>query len=156
MPRVSDEDFYMGSEMSEKGIDFILLADDDEDDVFLFHQVVGQLKQVPHVVVATDGVHALEILSGLSRPSLTFLDINMPRMSGLECFSRMRGQVETSGVPVIFLSTSNNQEFIDEAERLGARGYIRKPLSFVEFEQVISEALSVDWNNSKAPFFVHQ
>jgi len=128
------------------GIDFILLADDDQDDVFLFEESVRLLKQAPTVVVATDGVSALEKLALSPLPVLIFLDINMPRMNGLECFSRIRMDARIAGVPVLFLSTSSNQHFVDEAKRLGARGYIQKPSSFIELHQIIAEVISRECN----------
>ena len=78
------------------------------------------------VIEAEDGVHALEMLSARADPSLIVLDMNMPRMGGLELLQRMRDQA-LSRVPVVMLTTEGQPRLMQQAKALGARGWIVKP-----------------------------
>lgn len=110
----------------------ILLAEDDLIDEKAFLRAIEKLRITNPVTVARDGVEAWEILKGtngkgpLPRPNLLVLDINMPRMNGLELLERIRDDAELHDSIVFMLTTSNDDEDKIEAFNLNVAGYMLK------------------------------
>lgn len=110
----------------------ILLAEDDLIDEKAFLRAIGKLRIGNPVTVARDGVEAWEILKGtggkppLPRPNLLILDINMPRMTGLELLERIRGDDALHDSIVFMLTTSNDDADKCEAYNLNVAGYMLK------------------------------
>ena len=110
----------------------ILLAEDDQIDEKAFLRAIGKLHITNPVTVARDGQEAWEILKGtngrqpLPRPNLLILDINMPRMNGLELLERIRDDAELHDSIVFMLTTSNDDEDKIEAFNLNVAGYMLK------------------------------
>lgn len=110
----------------------ILLAEDDLIDEKAFLRAIQKLRITNPVTVARDGVEAWEILKGmkgrppLPRPNLLVLDINMPRMNGLELLERIRDDAELHDSIVFMLTTSNDDEDKIEAFNLNVAGYMLK------------------------------
>lgn len=77
-------------------------------------------------------------------PCLVLLDLNMPRMDGAEALRRLRANLRTQDLPVVVLTSSNEAEDRDKALRWGVQGYVRKPVDFGEFVEIIRE-LGVYW-----------
>lgn len=117
----------------------ILLVEDSRSDVDLFmlaHQMNGSAATIG---VARDGMEAVEVLlggegrSGYAQdalPRLVLLDLNMPRLNGFEVLERLRADERTRQLPVVIFSGSDQRSDMLEAERLGANGYVRKPVDF--------------------------
>jgi two-component system, response regulator len=118
---------------------FVLLVDDNVDDVALMQRVFARAGVLApdEVVVARDGVQALDFLfatgDGRPLPRVVFLDLKMPRVDGLEVLRRMRADDRTHLVPVVILTSSDEERDLLQSYRLGANSYIRKPEDSTQF-----------------------
>ncbi|HEX7034307.1 MAG TPA: response regulator [Pseudomonadales bacterium] len=104
----------------------ILLVEDDSIDAKAFIRAMEKLKIANPVVHAKDGVEGLEKLRQLPRPNLVILDINMPRMNGLEMLRRVREDEALRDTIVFVLTTSNDEKDKFEAYNLNVAGYMLK------------------------------
>lgn len=136
--------------MKEK---FILLVDDNPDDVKLTLKALEKNKIANRVDVAWDGVEALDYLFGRGKfadrdtslmPQLVLLDINMPRMNGLEVLRTIRSDERTKLLPVVILTTSNEDKDRLQSYATGVNSYIRKPVDFTQFTDAIQQ-LGLYW-----------
>jgi two-component system response regulator len=139
----------------------ILLVDDNPDDVTLTVRAFRKNDIENEIVVAHDGVEALNLLapddgSAPLRPIIILLDLNMPRMGGLELLARLRAQPETQSLPVIILTTSNEERDIIRSYANGANSFVQKPVTLDEF-LMAAKALGVYWLdvNKQAPGIEH-
>ena len=129
--------------------DVILLVDDNPDDVYLTTRAFRQNNITNEIIVANDGVQALELLLPDDdrpplRPSIVLLDIHMPRMDGLEVLARLRADAFTRTLPVIVLTTSDEDRDIAESYSQGANSYVQKPVHTDEFLEA-ARMLGVYW-----------
>ncbi|MDA8424406.1 MAG: response regulator [Nitrospiraceae bacterium] len=131
----------------------ILLAEDNPDDVQLTLRALKKSNILNEVVVAQDGVEALDYLSGTGKyagrdtnilPQVILLDLKMPRMDGLEVLHRIRGDERTKLLPVVVLTTSSEDRDRVESYKLGANSYIRKPVDFNQFAEAVRQ-LGLYW-----------
>jgi two-component system response regulator len=126
----------------------ILLVDDNPDDVALTLRAFRTNNITNKVDVASDGEEALTYLLRESgrrpRPVLILLDINLPKVSGLEVLRRVRTDQRTRYLPVVVLSTSSEDRDIVESYDLGANSYVRKPVVFSEFVDAV-RVLGLYW-----------
>jgi CheY-like chemotaxis protein len=127
----------------------ILLVEDNRDDADLTMRALRKHGLTSQIVHARDGVDALEQLFGTDkqpplRPHLMLLDLKMPRIDGLEVLRRLRADERTRLVPVVIMTSSNEESDLVEAYRLGANSYIRKPVDFVQFTDAV-RTLGVYW-----------
>jgi two-component system, response regulator len=131
----------------------ILLAEDNPDDVQLTLRALKKSKIMNEVVVAQDGVEALEYLFGTGKyagrdtkilPQVVLLDLKMPKMDGLEVLQRIRKDGRTKLLPVVVLTTSSEDRDRVESYKLGANSYIRKPVDFNQFAEAINQ-LGLYW-----------
>ena len=127
----------------------ILLVEDNPDDVMFTLRAFERNKISNEIVVARDGAEALEYLlpedeSQALRPALILLDVNLPKVDGLEVLRRIRSHSRTAGLPVVVLTTSTEERDIVESYRLGANSYVRKPVIFGEFVDA-TKVLGVYW-----------
>lgn len=136
-------------------IPFVLLVEDNADDVALMLRVFARAGVLDHdeVVVARDGVEALDFLfgSGTSSdrrarvlPRVIVLDLKMPRIDGLEVLRRVRADTRTRFVPVVILTSSDEERDVTQSYALGANSYVRKPEDSGEFSAAVS-ALGHYW-----------
>jgi two-component system response regulator len=120
----------------------ILLVEDNRDDVELTLMAFSQSRITNPVIIARDGVEALEYLFGTGQyagrdtneqPVVVLLDLKLPRLGGLEVLERMRKDSRTTRTPVVVLTTSNEQDDMIRAGELHANSYVRKPVDFDNF-----------------------
>jgi len=121
----------------------ILLADDDNDDTFLFQEALEQIPIHTTLDIAENGIELMETLKTyVAAPDLIFLDMNMPLKNGLECLSEIRKYNQFKDVPIIMLSTSVASYLLESACKQGANLYIQKPTSFSSLIKVIQRCLT--------------
>jgi CheY-like chemotaxis protein len=116
----------------------ILLVEDDEIDVRAFLRTFEQLKIANPVTVAKDGVEGWEKLKSLPRPYLIVMDINMPRMNGLELLKKIRDSQEFRDSIVFVLTTSTDEQDKFDAYNLNVAGYMVKSDMGTSFNRAIS------------------
>jgi len=131
----------------------ILLAEDDNDDILVFREVISDFQITIDLQLAKNGLETINRLSALPNVDIVFLDINMPLMNGLECLAEIRKQ--SWPVSVIMLSSSNSEYHISQAKMLGANGYITKPASLSQYRQTIKHVLTTDWTKDQTPFYAN-
>jgi two-component system response regulator len=123
----------------------ILLVEDNPDDVDLTLRAFARNKIANQVVVARDGVEALELLFDKgTRPQVMLLDLKLPRLDGLEVLRRVRADERTRLLPVVVLTSSNEDRDIVESYALGANSYIQKPVDFSRFIEAVGQ-LGLYW-----------
>ena len=108
----------------------IVLIDDDEDEWFLFREALRRIDDSLTHDYFQDAIDALRFLSDGDEdalPDFIFLDLNMPRMNGKECLLELKSKKELASIPVIILSTSDNESDISHAKSLGASYFVTKP-----------------------------
>ena len=116
----------------------ILLVEDTPDDVELIQRALSQSRIVNEMVVARDGVEALEYFFGPGcedrpLPQVVLLDLKLPKLDGHEVLRRLRAEKRTRLLPVVILTTSDEQQDIVQSYENGASSYVRKPVDFDEF-----------------------
>jgi two-component system response regulator len=123
----------------------ILLVEDNPDDIKLTLRALKNCNIANEVVIANDGVEALEMLASLNPlPTVTLLDLKLPRLSGLEVLKRIRADVRLKRLPVIILTSSKEDQDILKSYDSGANSYIRKPVEFEQFNEAIRQ-LGLYW-----------
>jgi len=129
--------------MDEK---IILLVEDNPDDEELTLRALKQSHVANEVVVAHDGVEAVEYLFGVGHhlPQVVLLDLKLPKLGGLDVLKRIRGDPRTQLLPVVILTSSSEQEDIISSYKLGANSYVRKPVEFAHFTEAVKN-LSLYW-----------
>jgi CheY-like chemotaxis protein len=136
----------------------ILLVEDDEVDVMTVLRAFRENNIQPSIHVATNGAEALELLhtgtlgkpENLARNYLIWLDLNMPKMGGLEFLKRLRAHEHLRHIPVIVLTTSAQEQDRIEAYNLNVAGYILKPTTFSKFVEVVG-TLNKYWSYCERP-----
>lgn len=128
---------------NEPEIATVMLIDDDADDRELFVEAIQEIDSSIKVVVASGADQAITHLTALDGelPSVIFLDINMPIISGWDCLITLRRHHQFSEMPVIMYSTSSHDYEIQTARRLGAAGMVAKPAEFGLLKQNLSNVL---------------
>ena len=121
----------------------ILLIEDDTIERMKFNRTLSKLGFNHQVVEATNGEEALEALSKKDNlPNIIFLDLNMPRLNGIEFLKRLKNDPELRFIPTIILTTSNNFQDILECYKTGIAGYVIKPLKYDDYVDKINKVLS--------------
>jgi two-component system response regulator len=131
----------------------ILLVEDNEDDVLLTKRAFQKNNVKNELDVASDGREPLDWLFAEGehagrdtsvQPELILLDVNMPRVGGLEVLERVRADPRTEFVPVVMLTSSKQEEDLVRSYQLGANSYVRKPVAFEAFVDA-ARTLGVYW-----------
>jgi two-component system, response regulator len=125
----------------------VLLVEDNPDDVTLTLRAFKKNNILNPVIVAKDGIEAVDHLFGSATaelPSLVLLDLKLPKMDGLEVLRRIRESDRTRLLPVVILTTSDEDKDVIEGYRLGANSYIQKPVDFNQFIEAV-QVLGLYW-----------
>lgn len=131
----------------------ILLVEDNPDDVKLTLRAFKRNNMLNPIVVARDGVEALDFLfardayaerAGKPPPTLVILDLKLPKLDGLEVLRAIRGDERTKFIPVVILTSSKEQQDLMQGYALGANSYVRKPVDFTEFMEAV-RLLGIYW-----------
>ncbi len=121
----------------------ILLVEDSPTDVLLAQEALEQAKMLNSLHVVSDGVQAMEFLrreppfENAVRPDLILLDLNLPRKDGREVLAEVKADPLLKRIPVVVLTTSQDEEDIFKAYGLHANCYISKPVDFLHFTEVV-------------------
>ncbi len=131
----------------------ILLVEDNSRDVALTRRALDKSNIVNEVVVARDGVEALDYLFGIGThagrdmtvmPQIILLDLKMPKLDGLQVLQRMRADERTRRLPVVVFTSSSEEEDMVKSYDLGANSYVRKPVDFDQFLEATKQ-LGLYW-----------
>ena len=131
----------------------ILLVEDNPDDELLTQRALKKSNICNEVVVVRDGAEALDYLfatgahegrSSVAMPQVILLDLDLPKVDGLEVLRRIRSDERTKRVPTIILTSSEDQQDLVESYGLGANGYVRKPLDLAHFRAAVQQ-LGLYW-----------
>jgi hypothetical protein len=141
----------------------VLLVEDDEVDIMNVRRAFKKNNIVNPLYVANNGIEALEMLRGgtpdiqaiPSSRRIILLDLNMPRMGGLEFLQELRSDPDLRSTPVIVLTTSNQDRDRIEAYNLNVAGYILKPVTFINFAEVMA-TLNKYWTLCELPLQFNQ
>ena len=131
----------------------ILLVEDNPDDEALTLRALKKDNNQNQVVVARDGAEALDYFFGAGAytgrdmsvmPTVTLLDLKLPKVDGLEVLRRLRADERTRNLPVVILTSSKEEQDLLNGYKLGANSYIRKPVDFIQFTESVRQ-LGLYW-----------
>ncbi|MBN1153116.1 MAG: response regulator [Dehalococcoidia bacterium] len=131
----------------------ILLVEDTEDDVELTLRSLKKNNIFNEVVVARDGAEALDYLFATGayagrdpniHPAVVLLDLNLPKIDGLEVLRRLRADERTKRLPVVVVTSSKEEFDMVTSYDLGANSYVRKPVDFIQFSEAVRQ-LGIYW-----------
>jgi len=131
----------------------ILLVEDNADDEALTMRALSKNNITNKIVVARDGVEALDYLFGTGmyagrdtglQPELILLDLKLPKVDGFEVLQKLRGDPRTKLLPVVILTSSKEQQDVANGYGLGANSYVRKPVDFQHFVDAVLQ-LGLYW-----------
>ncbi|WP_254721772.1 response regulator [Kovacikia minuta] len=131
----------------------ILLVEDNPDDEALAIRALQRSHITNEIVVVHDGVEALDYLFGTGayadrdmtiQPTVILLDLKLPRLDGIEVLRRLRSNESTKLLPVVILTTSEEEQDLLNSYSLGCNSYVRKPVDFVQFSQAVQQ-LGMYW-----------
>ena len=127
----------------------ILLVEDDTIEVMKFNRVLRTLASKHKIIEANNGEEALRVLSSKENlPDIIVLDLNMPKLNGLEFLSILKNDETLKYIPSIILTTSSNHKDLLECYRIGIAGYILKPLKYDDYVERITNLLNY-WSNNE-------
>lgn len=124
----------------------IVLVEDNPDDEDLTLRALKKQHVANDIVVVRDGAEALEFLLGENNPlpSLVLLDLNLPKVGGLQVLQRLRIEERTRFLPVVVLTSSDEDKDLIDGYRFGANSYVRKPVDFHQFTEAV-RSLGLYW-----------
>ncbi|MGO9217539.1 MAG: response regulator [Streptosporangiaceae bacterium] len=138
----------------------ILLAEDEPTDADLCMRALKSKNVANHIAWVKDGAEALDFLfargayasrSSTDRPRLLLLDIKMPLVNGFEVLRQVRADERLATMPVVIMTSSNEERDIAEAYHLGANSYVTKPVDFASFRQAVEDVAMYWLVLNKAP-----
>jgi len=127
----------------------ILLVEDDPDHEALAIRALRKANVANEINVARDGAEAIDYMEGIASgknpmPQLVLLDLKLPKVEGLEVLRAIRSNTKTSILPVVVLTSSDEERDIVASYRLGVNSYIRKPVNFTDFAEATRQ-LGMYW-----------
>ena len=118
----------------------ILLAEDNGEDAEMTIRALKRSNLANRLHWVKDGAEALDYLSGTAQlPKLVLLDIKMPKVDGIEVLRRLKDNPATRGIPVVVMTSSNEERDVVESYRLGVNSYIVKPVQFDDFMETVAK-----------------
>ena len=131
----------------------ILLVEDDTVDVMTVKRVLKDIQVTSELVPAGDGEQALAYLrdDGNAKPCIILLDLNMPKMNGIEFMRIVKADEALQRIPIVVLTTSNSDQDISKSFELGAAGYMLKSVDYKKFVEII-KTIDLYWTLSRLPF----
>jgi CheY-like chemotaxis protein len=140
------------------GEKFILLAEDDAVVAELVLHTLATMTPAPKVIHVRDGVEALDFLYFRERyehreegsPTVLLLDLKMPRLDGFEVLRRVKADTQLKGIPVVVLTSSQDEGDVRKSYQLGANAYVPKPVEFRKFAFVLQQ-LETFWLGINLP-----
>ena len=127
----------------------ILLIEDDVIEVMKMQRVISTHKLYHQIVEVNNGEEALDFLSKVEvLPDIILLDLNMPKINGIEFLEALKKDEKIWHIPTIILTTSNNQKDLKSCYNLGVAGYVLKPLKYEEYTNKILSLLSY-WSSNE-------
>lgn len=131
----------------------ILIIEDNQADIELIESVVEQLEGTYRLHTFTNAIEPLDLLlRGKLKVDLILLDLNLPKMNGIEFMVKLRSIEPPTGIiPITIISTSNSKSDITKAYKAGANNYISKPLDYNSFKHLISQLLDFWLNAIQTP-----
>ena len=132
----------------------VLLADDDENDRMNFKEALEESKMDTSLVSVNDGVELMEYLlrEDVELPTLLFLDLNMPRKSGMECLLEIKSIPSLRDIVIAIYSTSSSENDIEQTFYCGANVYMKKPNDFVKLKELLNKIVTSVNVFSSPPF----
>ena len=130
----------------------ILLAEDDGVDVMIVERAFKDLKIKNQLVCTANGEEALEYLKndGNKKPCIILLDLNMPKMNGIEFLKIIKANDALKKIPVVVLTTSSQRQDVIESFKLSVAGYIVKSVDYARFAEAIN-TINLYWTLSELP-----
>ena len=130
----------------------LLLVEDDNIDAMTVKRAMKELNVTNELIRASDGEQALDYLidSSKEKPCLILLDLNMPKMNGLELLEIIKADDNLKTIPVIVLTTSGEQRDIVESFKFSVAGYMIKSVNYAEFKETMS-VINMYWTLSEMP-----
>jgi CheY-like chemotaxis protein len=130
----------------------ILLVEDDKIDAMTVKRAMADLKITNQLVHVYNGLEALDYLKNLSgeKPCIVLLDLNMPKMNGIELLKILKKDASLKKLPVVVLTTSNAEKDKTESFNLSVAGYMLKPVDYKQFVDVIKD-INFYWTISEIP-----
>ena len=117
----------------------VLFIEDDMIESMKMQRAISKFQLKHTLIEAKNGEEALEILKGGDLPDIIFLDLNMPRMSGIEFLTILKSDDRLKYLPTVILTTSENRVDLLECFKIGIAGYIIKPLKYEDYESKIKK-----------------
>lgn len=123
----------------------LLLADDDIDDCDFFKDAIDEISGACELTILNNGVELMGFLVNdpHTHPNLIFLDLNMPKKSGMECIAEIKASDNLSYIPIIIYSTSLDHTVVNSLYDMGAHHYIQKPAEFESIKSVINKVVTL-------------
>jgi two-component system response regulator len=117
----------------------ILIVEDNPDDEALLMRQLKKAELAEHVKTIHDGKKALDYLIEAQNLAAVFLDLKLPRLSGLKVLEAMRANERTANIPVIVMTSSNAPEELEVCRKLGVASFVPKPLTFTSFAKAFAD-----------------
>lgn len=133
--------------MSEQIVEILLIEDNPSDEELTLH-ALGKYKLANHIFVVRDGAEALDFIYGTGKysgrntnefPKVILLDLKLPKVDGLDVLRKIKADPKTKHIPVVVLTSSNEESDIVESYKLGVNSYIVKPVDFKQFTESIRD-----------------
>lgn len=128
---------------------YILLVDDDKDDLFFFQEAFKDIDSSTIVETINDGEELMRYMtkSDTVLPQIIFLELNMPRKSGLECLEEIRNNNKWNDIIIVIYSTSSSEYHIQQAFLKGANLYIKKPSDYFTLKNLLLKVNNMNWED---------
>ncbi|MGD0596913.1 MAG: response regulator [Sedimentisphaerales bacterium] len=130
----------------------ILLVEDDSVDAMTVKRAMRDLQVNHSVIHSVNGEEAMKYLTSpdTEKPFVILLDLNMPKMNGIEFLKVIKAHPELKTIPVIVLTTSKERQDVLDSFEIGASGYMVKPVDYSKFVEILSKIM-IYWNSSELP-----